>query len=134
MQITAGRNTAAALRFSIDRLGVVIALILILSLIVQPFALLRPNRVAATAPVQLVDALPFTQAVFLMGLILITVALLVVRSPLRLRLSALIATLIAVAIAIGLSADYLTPAGNNYARVSPGGTVWLITFALAGDW
>ncbi len=131
MQITAGRNTAAALRFSIDRLGVVIALILILSLIVQPFALLRPNRVAATAPVQLVDALPFTQAVFLMGLILITVALLVVRSPLRLRLSALIATLIAVAIAIGLSADYLTPAGNNYARVSPGGTVWLITFALA---
>ncbi|WP_312467521.1 ABC transporter permease [Brucella sp.] len=131
MQMTAGRNTAAALRFSLDRLGVVIALILIVSLIFQPFALLRPNRVAATAPVQVLDALPLAQALLLIGLILVTVGLLVVRSPLKLRLCAVVATLIATAIAIGFSARYLTPAGNNYARVSPGGTVWLLAFALA---
>ncbi len=131
MQMSAARNTAASSRFSVDRLGMVIALIVIFSLLLQPFALLRPNRVAATAPVQVLDALPLPQALLLIGLMLITVGLLVMRSPLKLRLCALVATLLAVAIAVGLSARYLTPAGNNYARVSPGGTVWLITFALA---
>lgn len=131
MQMTAGRDTAASSRFSIDRLGVVIALIVILSLLFQPFALLRPNRVAATAAVQVLNALPLAQALLLIGLMLTTVCLLVVRSPLKLRLCALVATLVATAIAIGFSARYLTPAGNNYARVSPGGAVWLLAFALA---
>lgn len=131
MQVAAGRTAASPSRFAFDRLGLVIAIIIVLSMVIQPFALVRPNRVAATAPVYIWSALPSLQAFAIIALSLITAAVMAMRTQLILRLGVLVITLVALAIAIGWSATYLTPAGNNYARVSPGGSLWLILFALA---
>lgn len=131
MQLTADRAAASPSRFAFDRLGLVIALIIIAAILFQPFALVRPNRVAATAPVYIWNALPLAQALVLIALTLGTALIMALRSKLALRLGILVITLIVIAIAIGWSATYLTPAGNNYARVSPGGGLWLIVFALA---
>ncbi|MFD2651894.1 ABC transporter permease [Brucella rhizosphaerae] len=131
MQLTADRAAAPPSRFTFDRLGLVIALIIIAAILFQPFALVRPNRVAATAPVYIWNALPLAQALVLIALTLGTALIMALRSKLALRLGILVITLIVIAIAIGWSATYLTPAGNNYARVSPGGGLWLIVFALA---
>lgn len=130
MQLTADR-TAAASRSVFDRLGLVIALIIIAALIIPPFALVRPNRVAATAPVYIWNAFPSLQAFALIVISLMTAFVMSVRTQLTLRLGLLVITLVALAIAMGWSATYLTPAGNNYARVSPGGSPWLLVFALA---
>ncbi|MFC7067641.1 ABC transporter permease subunit [Brucella rhizosphaerae] len=130
MQLTADRAAAPPSRFTFDRLGLVIALIIIAAILFQPFALVRPNRVAATAPVYIWNALPLAQALVLIALTLGTALIMALRSKLALRLGILVITLIVIAIAIGWSATYLTP-GNNYARVSPGGGLWLIVFALA---
>ncbi|HWT61942.1 MAG TPA: ABC transporter permease [Ochrobactrum sp.] len=130
MQLTADR-TAAASRSVFDRLGLVIALIIIAALIIQPFALVRPNRVAATAPVYIWNAFPSLQAFALIVILFITALVMSVRTQLTRRLGLLVITLVALAIAMGWSATYLTLAGNNYARVSPGGSPWLLVFALA---
>ena len=131
MQIIADRAAASPSRFAFDRLGLVIALIIILAMFIQPFALVRPNRVAATAPVYIWNALPLLQALVLIALALGTALIMALRSKSGVRLGILVITLIMLAISIGWSATYLTPAGNNYARVSPGGSLWLMVFALA---
>src|SRR5690606_30737722 len=52
-----------------------------------------------------------------------------VRSNKLWRLVAALFCLAAVMVAIGLAALYLSPAGNNYARVSPASGFWLLCFA-----
>ncbi|QWK81776.1 ABC transporter permease [Ochrobactrum sp. BTU1] len=131
MQTSAGRTAAAPSLFTLDRLGTVIALLLILALVIQPFALVRPNRVAATAPVYILNALPLLPSFALSGLILVSSVVMANRSSLKLRLAVLLVTIIMAGLGIGLSATFLTPAGNNYARISPGAGFWLMLFALA---
>jgi osmoprotectant transport system permease protein len=130
MPIQAETATASSSRLALDRLGLVIAAIILAALIFQPFALFRPNRIAATTPFYLWEALPLLQAATFIILALLTSAIMVIRTALKLRLGILVVTLIALALAIGWSATWLTPAGNNYARVSAGGAVWLMLFAL----
>ncbi len=131
MQFTADHATASPSSFVFDRLGLVIALIIIAAIFIQPFALVRPNRIAATAPVYIWNALPLLQALVLIVLALGTALIMALRSKSGVRLGILVITLIMLAISIGWSATYLTPTGNNYARVSPGGSLWLMVFALA---
>lgn len=131
MRIAAGSIADSPARFALDRLGLVISLILAMAIILQPFALVRPNRIAATAPIYIWNALPILQAAVIITLSFLAAALITVRSSPVLRLAILFITLVALAIGIGLSATDLTPSGNNYARVSPGGAVWLMLFALA---
>ncbi|MBV2142998.1 ABC transporter permease [Falsochrobactrum sp. TDYN1] len=130
MQSKADHATAAHARLSFDRLGLVIALIIIVAL-VQPFALVRPNRIAATAPVTILDALPFWQSLAMIALALGSVLAMVWRTAPQLRLAILSVSLLALAITIGSSASYLTPSDNDYARVSPGSSFWLMFLALA---
>ncbi|MCL7999948.1 ABC transporter permease [Brucella sp. 21LCYQ03] len=130
MQIAIGRITLSS-RFAIDHLGLAVSLIMLLAIIFQPFALIRPNRIAPADSIYLWQALPILQSTLLISLLLLTFGILVLRSSPVTRLIMLVITLVAFAIGIGWSATYLTPAGNNYARVSPGGCLWLILFALA---
>jgi len=131
MQTAAGRTVTSVSRHAFDRLGLVIALIIVVALFAQPFALVRPNRVAATSPVHLWNALPLLEALVLIAMALGSALVMALRSQLAFRLGILAATLVALVVGIGWSATYLTPADNNYARVSPGGGLWLIVFALA---
>lgn len=131
MQINAAQNTSPATRVSFDRLGIVIALIIILAMALQPFALVRPNRIAATAPVYIWQALPLLQSFILIALAIAAALIMVIRSSSHLRLAILTIVLITLALAMGWSATYLTPENNAYARVSPGGCLWCLLFAYA---
>lgn len=131
MQIAAGRTAASSSRFAFDRLGLVIALIIVVALFAQPFALVRPNRVAATSPIHLWNALPLLPAAALIAMTLGSGLVMALRSHLVLRLGILVTTLVALVIGMGWSATHLTPVDNGYARVSPGGGLWLIVFSLS---
>lgn len=131
MQTAAGPIAASSPRSAFDRLGLVIALIVVVALFAQPFSLVRPNRVAATAPVYLWNALPLLQAAVLIAMALGSALVMALRVRLVPRLALLAATLVALVIGAGWSATHLTPAGNAYARVSPGGGLWLLVFALS---
>src|SRR5690606_21313625 len=131
MQSPADHAAAFPARFRIDRLGLVIALIVVLALTLQPFALVRPNRIAAAEPVFVASALAFWQSLVVIGLALASALMMALRTALLSRLAILCLTLLALAVAIGASANYLTPAESNYTRVSPGGCFWLLFLALA---
>src|SRR5690606_36463131 len=129
MQARAGSTSHSSTRFGLDRLGLVIA-VLILAAIFQPFAALRPNRIAAAAPVELWHALPFAQWVFLCALLQLCILIMVVRTKASLRFFILSIALFSLLFLIGSSGTYLAPADNNYARISPGGGFWFLLFAL----
>lgn len=130
MQARAGPTPNSSIRFRLDRLGLVIA-ILIAAAVFQPFATLRPNRIAAAAPVELWHALPFAQWIWLCGLSLLCVLIMVVRTKASLRFLILSAALFSLLFLMGSSGTYLTPIDNNYARISPGSGFWLLLFALS---
>lgn len=113
-----------------DKAGTVFALLLFAAIIFQPFFLVRPNRIAAAVPVTISGALPAPWAWTLIGFLTIVGLILIKGSPAT-RLIASTGALLAVAVATGLGASALVPAGNTYARVSPGGCVWLSLFILS---
>lgn len=115
----------------IDKLGLVIALLLAGASLVLPLAVFRANRIVAGKAMDIANALPPAAAVML-GLALAGTAAIavLVRVP-AIRLAAAAVGLLALAGAVGLAAEHLTPPGDRYARVSPGAGFWLAVFALA---
>ncbi|MBZ6075792.1 ABC transporter permease [Microvirga sp. WGZ8] len=115
---------------SFDRLGSVIALLAGISVFVLPFVTYRANRIVSGEPRLLLHALPTTVAVAVMGAV-VAVALVAVfiRWP-TVRLTAAALGLVVVVPAVGLSAGFMTPTGNNFARISPASGFWLLTLAL----
>ena len=114
----------------LDRLGSVIALTLILAPGLLPFALLRPNRIAAPQGVPLWQALPQPAAGLALLALVVLAGLFLWRGAPRLRLLAAALGLVGQGVAIGLAARHLLPPGNGYARVSPGAGFWLLLAAL----
>ncbi|HWU64253.1 MAG TPA: ABC transporter permease [Ensifer sp.] len=124
-------ETRVNTRSGLDRLGAVLVAIALAGLAFEPFALVRPNRIVAAQPVGLLSAIPPLEAWALLGVAISACSILLLRTwpALRLVVSALMLVLLAVA--IGQSASYLTPPGNAYARVAPGGAFWIVSFAFS---
>lgn len=114
----------------IDRVGVVVALIAAYGLI-APFALFRANRIVQGEVRSLLSSLPTSLGVILLTLSIVAIVLAILRLPLFVRLLASLVMLAMLTFAIGSAASFLSPEGNNYARVSPGSGFWLLAAAFA---
>lgn len=123
-------NGTKGLLAHIDKLGLVIAAIGLSGLLL-PFANFRANRIVQGEPRHVFDALPTELALALAAIVAGGLLIGLVRSNNWLRLVAALFYLATVLAAIGLAATYLSPEGNNYARVSPASGFWLLFFASA---
>lgn len=123
-------NGTKGLLAHIDKLGLVIAAIGLPGLLL-PFANFRANRIVQGEPRHVFDALPTELALALAAIVAGGLLIGLVRSNNWLRLVAALFCLATVLAAIGLAATYLSPEGNNYARVSPASGFWLLFFASA---
>jgi osmoprotectant transport system permease protein len=120
----------------LDRLGSVIAVLIGAALFASPFVTYRANRIVSGEGRPLIDALPpagaTAVAVVVLGVALCAV---LAHRPL-VRLAAASLGLGVIFPAVGLSAGFVTPAGNTFARVSPSVGFWLLALAfglLAAD-
>ncbi|OLP61922.1 ABC transporter permease [Xaviernesmea oryzae] len=119
------------MRLPIDTLGATLAVLALAALSLQPLMLLRPNRIAAAQALPFWNALPSGLELAFGSIMTLAALLLVTRVGAKARLAAGVAGLIALGIAIGLSAAHLAPPGNAYARVSPAAGAWVLLFAFA---
>ncbi len=119
------------MRPAVDKLGVVIAFIAGATLVFAPFAVLKPNRILQGQAKSILEALPALAGWGLAALLVVAIAIALLRTRPAFRLVVAAIALVAILTAIGLSATFLTPAGNSYARVSPASGFWLLLFAFA---
>ncbi|WP_202350588.1 ABC transporter permease [Mesorhizobium sp. 113-1-2] len=113
-----------------DKLGVVIAAIAAYAAFLAPFATFRANRIVSGQARSILEALPATTGAVLFGIIVAAALIALFRTPLVLRLAASVATLVALALLIGVAGTFLTPAGNTFVRVSPASGFWILIFAF----
>lgn len=114
-----------------DKVGVLIAGLLIVAATMLPFATFRANRIVQGEVRGVVEALP---PIIGYGFIAIIVAAGLVaffRTGVKVRLGLALIALAVLAISIGVAASNLTPVGNTYARVSPASGFWLVFAGLA---
>lgn len=122
---------APARRRVIDKLGVLIAAIGLAGALFLPFAVLRANRIVLGEARQIIESLPFAEALILAAALGLALAIALFRTPPVLRLAASLGGLAILALAMGHAGTVLTPEGNTFARISPGGGFWVAGFALA---
>ncbi len=123
-------TATAPRRFAVDKLGVLIALIAIVSAL-MPFAAFRANRIVAGVSKGIFEALPTWEAGFLALAFAAAIAVALLKTPNLWRLAASLAMLALLFVTIGNAAVFLTPEGDRLARVSPGAGFWLAVFAFA---
>lgn len=121
---------APSLLSRLDRLGMLIALLVGAGL-AMPLASFRANRIVPGSPVSFLDALPGWAAGGA-GLVFVAVAILaLIRSSPRWRLVGGLVALFALAVALGLAADRLTPEGDRISRVAPATGFWLLLLGFS---
>ncbi len=114
-----------------DKVGVVIACILIYAVSALPFVTFRANRIVQGDARGIVDALPASASYTLIAIILIAAIAAFFRVGIKLKLAASLLALCTLMVLIGLAASHLTPPDNTYARVSPASGFWLMFAGLA---
>jgi osmoprotectant transport system permease protein len=117
-------------RLPFDRLGLVVAVLAVAGA-VTPFAGFRANRIVPGNAVALTAALPGWELDLLGVVLAVAAAIALVRLAPRFRLLVSLAALLALAIAIGDAARFLTPDGDRISRTSPAAGFWLLTLAFA---
>ena len=113
-----------------DKLGVVIAAIVVYAALFAPFATFRANRIVPGQGRSILEALPTTLGVLLLAILIAGAIIALLKTPLILRLAASIVALVALTLLIGTAGSFLTPAGNTLARVAPASGFWLLIFAF----
>ncbi len=116
--------------FRVDKLGVII-LALVLAGVLLPFAILRPNRIVAGEGLSIGAALPFSSAAILYSALAIGALIALFRTDAVVRLVSSMAVLGVTAVLLGWAATGLTPAGDTFARISPGAGFWVLLLAFA---
>jgi len=119
------------MRLKIDKLGVVIAALLAYGAFLAPFAQFRANRIVPGEARSILEALPAGLGAALLAFVMISIILIVLKTPTIVRLVLGLVALLVLAVLIGLSAGHLTPPENTYARVSPASGFWLLSFAFS---
>ncbi len=131
MSTIAAEPEAPSKAVAFDKLGIVITLIAIWGALLAPFATFKPNRIVAGEALWLLSALPGGALATVLAVLGAATLVALLRTPVRLRLAASVAALLALGCAIGWSADFLTPAADTYARIAPVYGFWLLIFAFA---
>jgi osmoprotectant transport system permease protein len=110
----------------IDRLGAVLVIIGLVSTALMPFIIVKPNRIAAGKPLLLTQLLNYPIASVLLALLVVAgLAALFLRNPLW-RLVIATVTIACLIAAIGLVSLASTPANSTSARITPGGSFWVL--------
>ena len=116
---------------SLDHLGFAIAVLIGIALFAAPFATYRATRIASGEARLMIEALPMAMAAALVFVSLgVAIGAVLVRDPLS-RLGSAVIGLAVLLPSLGLSAGYLTPADNTFARVSPSLGFWLLSLAFS---
>lgn len=131
MSTVAAQTEARSNAVAFDKLGIVVGLIVIWGVLLAPFATFKPNRIVAGEALGLLSALPGWAWATLLAILGAAMLVALLRTPVRLRLAASVAAMLALGFAIGWSADFLTPPADTYARVAPAYGFWLLIFAFA---
>ncbi|MBN9304630.1 MAG: ABC transporter permease [Devosia sp. 67-54] len=129
MALAAAASPARS-RLPFDRLGLVVAVLAVAGAL-TPFAGFRANRIVPGTGVGLPDALPGWELALVGSVLAAAAAMALMRLAPRFRLLISLAALLALAIAIGDAARFLTPAGDKISRTSPATGFWLLTLAYA---
>ena len=125
-------STATPLRLPrVDKLGVIIALLVLAGLFLFPFVISRPNRIVLGQPLAIGAALPLVEAALLYAIVGLGAVVALIRGPSLWRLVSSLVVLGALAVLLGAAASVQTPEGNTIARVSPGAGFWVLVFAFA---
>ncbi len=119
------------MKIRLDKLGIVIAIIAAYGLFFSAFGVLKPNRILQGQAKTILEALPAWASYGLLAFLFAAMAAALFRTSPWVKLIAAAASLAALTLAIGHAATFLTPAGNNYARVSPASGFWILLFAFA---
>lgn len=118
------------LTFKPDKVGALIAALLVYALVALPFATFRANRIIQGETRGILDAMPPLAGYGLIAIVIAAAAVAFFRSETKVRLVSALIGLAVLAFMIGLSASHLTPAENTYARVSPASGFWLLMAGL----
>lgn len=118
-------------KLAFDKLGVIIALIVLVGLFLQPFSQFAANRIVSASPEMIWSALPFWQALLLIAVTLLAMLVVLVRTPVNLRLGVSVGAMAVLAFMVGRSGNFLMPDDNPYARVSAGSGFWIMLFAFS---
>lgn len=116
---------------TVDKLGVVIAILASASIWLLPFVTLKPNRIVQGQPLPLFDVLPTSLLLPFAAVVGLVVLMALLRCATGFKLAAACIGLAALLLIIGLAASHLTPAGNSFARVSPASGFWCLLFAFS---
>ena len=127
---TVENGSASRPWLTIDRLGVLIALIAVAGLFL-PFSVFRANRIVLGEGLPIPFALSPALAIILGLVLFIGIGVTLVRARPIAKLVVGFVVLGSLFVLVGQSASELTPADNTFARVSPGAGFWLLAFAFA---
>ncbi|MDR6103789.1 osmoprotectant transport system permease protein [Agrobacterium larrymoorei] len=114
----------------VDKVGVLICGLLLYAALVPTFVSFRANRIVQGEGRFLLDSMPPPVGYGLIGIILLAAAVALFAANTKVRLATAFAALIALAVAVGLSASSLIPPENTYARVSAASGFWLLLAGL----
>ncbi|WP_243712320.1 ABC transporter permease, partial [Burkholderia pyrrocinia] len=126
-----GRAAASARRVIPDKVGILIGVLTIVAVLGMPFAVLRPNRIAAGTGLPVFAALPAVQGAALAALWIVGALWAMTASRPAWRLAAGCTWLATLAYAVGAAATHVVAPDDMLARVSPAAGVWLLLFAWA---
>ena len=115
----------------LDKLGVILALMVAYGALAAPLVTFRANRIVPGEGRFIFEALPSALGVGLAIALLAAGLVVLLRAPILLRLLVAATMLAGLAVIIGIAASFLTPEGDNYARIAPASGFWILAFAFA---
>jgi osmoprotectant transport system permease protein len=123
-------KVTTARRGAIDRLGALLTLVGVASVVCLPFVVFKANRILPGDARALAQILPPAQVVPFYGMLILAGVTAVAIASARLRLAVALVAVAALALTIGAAGDALTPIGNKVVRVSPGTGFWVLLLCL----
>ncbi|MEN0115083.1 MAG: ABC transporter permease [Agrobacterium cavarae] len=114
----------------VDKVGVLICGLLLYAALLPPLVSFRANRIVQGEGRSLLDSMPLSVGYGLIGIIILAAAVALFVANTKVRLATAFAALVALAVAVGLSASSLIPPENTYARVSAASGFWLLLAGL----
>jgi osmoprotectant transport system permease protein len=125
----ASSQGSSALR-GVDRLGALLTLLGAAGLFLLPFVTFKANRILPGDPRGLAQVLPVWTALGCQVTLAVVAAAALLARNAPLRLAAALTGFVAVAAALAVAANALTPPHNLIVRVAPGAGFWLLLAAL----
>lgn len=119
------------MRIGLEKTGVLMAPLVLVATLALPFVVVKPNRILQGQGRSLTEALPSGMGMVLTYALIAVALCMIIRLPSAAKLAITTAALVASIVALGWAAHAQLPAGNSYARVSPGSGFWLLLFGLS---